>query len=117
MCLALAFVFSFFSFSAEAAQQAAAVIAERPVIKAVRMPAGSRIGVDGRLDEAAWEAEDIQYDSVSRNLGWQARFRWIVKPGNDIYVVFMNNWLDNPVSGPETLDRNIATKIVYTARF
>jgi hypothetical protein len=62
-------------------------------------------------------SNNIQYDSVSRNLGWQARFRWIVKPGNDIYLVFMNNWLDNPATGLATLDRNIATKVVYTARF
>ncbi len=62
-------------------------------------------------------SNNIQYDSVSRNLGWQARFRWIVKPGNDIFLVFMNNWLDDPVAGLNTLDRTLATKLVYTARF
>ena len=40
---------------------------------------------------------NVQYDSVSRLLGWQARFRWIVRPGNDIYFVYSHNWLDDPV--------------------
>jgi len=61
-------------------------------------------------------ANNIQYDSVSRILGWQFRFRWILKPGNDIYLVWLNNSLD---SGEEltTLDRSLATKLVYTHRF
>lgn len=61
-------------------------------------------------------SNNIQYDSVSRVLGWQFRFRWILKPGNDIYVVWLNNWLD---SGDRltTLDRSAATKVVYTHRF
>ncbi len=61
-------------------------------------------------------SNNIQYDSVSRVLGWQSRFRWILKPGNDIYVVLLDNWLD---SGDRltTLDRTAATKISYTHRF
>ena len=61
-------------------------------------------------------ANNIQYDSFSRVLGWQSRFRWIVGPGNDIYFVWLNNWLD---SGDRltTVDRNVATKIVYTHSF
>ena len=67
----------------------------------------------------AWAASisnNIQYDSVSRVLGWQFRFRWIVKPGNDIYVVWLNNWLDS-TTGLTTLDRSAAAKVVYTYRF
>ena len=61
-------------------------------------------------------SNNVQFDSVSRILGWQSRFRWILKPGNDIYVVFMNNWLD---SGTQltTLDRTVASKVIYTHRF
>ena len=61
-------------------------------------------------------ANNIQYDTASRVLGWQIRFRWIVKPGNDIYFVALNNWMDN---GPHivALDRNMTAKIVYTQRF
>jgi hypothetical protein len=61
-------------------------------------------------------SNNVQFDSVSRVLGWQSRFRWIVKPGNDIYFVWMNNWLDTGAQ-LTTLDRNVATKIVYTMRF
>lgn len=60
-------------------------------------------------------SNNIQYDSVSRLLGWQARFRWIVKPGNDIYFVWLNNWMD---VGDRftTLDRSAAAKVSYTVR-
>jgi len=34
----------------------------------------------------------IQYDSVSRLLGWSARFRWEVNPGNFIYLIYTSNW-------------------------
>ncbi len=60
---------------------------------------------------------NIQYDTVSRVLGWQFRFRWIVRPGNDVYVVWLNNWRDTPRTGFAVLDRNASTKIVYTQRF
>lgn len=61
-------------------------------------------------------SNNIQFDSVSRVLGWQSRFRWIVKPGNDIYFVWLNNWLDSGTT-LTTLDRSAAAKIVYTYRF
>ena len=60
---------------------------------------------------------NLQYDSVSRVLGWQSRFRWIVHPGNDIYFVYAQNWLEDPTLGRLTLDRSAATKILYTHRF
>lgn len=59
---------------------------------------------------------NIQYDSISV-LGWQFRFRWIVRPGNDIYVVWLNNWRDDPRTGMSVPDRHASTKIVYTQRF
>ncbi|HVZ19847.1 MAG TPA: DUF5916 domain-containing protein [Vicinamibacterales bacterium] len=66
-------------------------------------------------------ANDVQYDSVSRTLGWQARFRWIERPGNDLYVVYTHNWQDVLERvGPahlQWLDSRLATKIVYTLRF
>lgn len=61
---------------------------------------------------------NLQFDTVSRVAGWQSRFRWIVKPGNDLYVVYTHNWLENPVIDRFTnLDRRIASKILYTHRF
>jgi hypothetical protein len=60
-------------------------------------------------------SNNIQYDSVSRVLGWQSRFRWITKPGNDIYFVWMTNWIDTE-DRLATLDRNGAVKFLYTYR-
>ena len=34
----------------------------------------------------------IQYDDISKQLGWSARLRWQVSPGNDIYIVYNKNW-------------------------
>lgn len=62
-------------------------------------------------------ANSLQYDSVSRILGWQFRFRWIPRPGNDIYFVYNHNWLSDLAGHRSTLDRNAATKVVYTHRF
>jgi len=62
-------------------------------------------------------ANSVQYDSVSRILGWQFRYRWILRPGNDIYFVYAHNWFDNPIGPRATLDRKAATKILYTHRF
>ena len=59
----------------------------------------------------------VQYDNVSRILGWQSRFRYILKPGNDLYLVYAHNWLDNPLLGRQTLNRNAATKVIYSRQF
>jgi hypothetical protein len=61
---------------------------------------------------------NVQYDSQSAVLGWQSRFRWILRPGNDLYFVYTHNWLDDPLRDRViTLDKRIATKVVYTHRF
>ena len=61
-------------------------------------------------------ANNLQYDSESRVLGWQVRFRWILRPGNDIYFVTLNNWLEDG-SRYRVLDRSTSTKLVFTQRF
>jgi len=33
----------------------------------------------------------VQYDNVSDQVGWQSRFRWILKPGNEILFVWNSN--------------------------
>lgn len=62
---------------------------------------------------------NVQYDSVSAVLGWQSRYRWILRPGNDVYVVYTHNWIENELPGRRfsTLDRRAASKIIYTHRF
>jgi len=62
----------------------------------------------------------VQYDTQSAVLGWQSRFRWIVQPGNDLYFVYIHNWLDDPLSLTSrfhTLDRRAASTVFYTPRF
>jgi hypothetical protein len=34
----------------------------------------------------------VQYDDISRLLGWSARLRWQVSPGNEIFLVYNKNW-------------------------
>ena len=65
-------------------------------------------------------ANNLQFDTVSRLLGWQMRLRWIRRPGNDLYVVYTHNWNELPDVGGRriaTLDNRLATKLVYTFRF
>ena len=75
-----------------------------------------RAVVDTQFNPFISFSNNIQYDTVSRVLGWQARFRWILEPGNDIYFVWLNNWLDTG-EALTTLNRSAATKLVYTHRF
>jgi hypothetical protein len=42
----------------------------------------------------AW-ANLLQYDSESRVLGVQSRFRWIIKPGSDLFLVINRGWYRN----------------------
>jgi len=61
---------------------------------------------------------NVQYDSQSAVLGWQSRFRWIVTPGNDVYFVYIHNWLEDPtVNRFHSLDRRLSLKALYTHRF
>ncbi|NJN24861.1 MAG: hypothetical protein HC819_02165 [Cyclobacteriaceae bacterium] len=38
----------------------------------------------------------IQYDNVSEKMGWQTRFRWIIKPGNEILFVWNSTMYELP---------------------
>jgi Domain of unknown function (DUF5916) len=57
----------------------------------------------------------LQFDTVTRQLGWQSRFRWITRPGNDIFFVYTHNWTDQTTL--QTLDRKGSIKVVRTIRF
>lgn len=76
--------------------------------------------VDARTQFSPWISlgNNVQYDSVSRGIGWQLRFRWILKPGDDIFFVFTHNWLDDlETARYRVLDRRAAMKVVRTWRF
>lgn len=52
--------------------------------------------VSGRLDwnfspDLAWSTL-VQYDNQSRILGFQTRWRWIRRPGNDVFFVVSRGW-------------------------
>jgi hypothetical protein len=90
----------------------------------VNLPQGSfttkLYRVDARTQFNPWISlsNNIQYDSESREVGWQLRFRWIQKPGNDIFFIWTHNWLDLETGGRlRTLDRRGVAKIVRTWRF
>jgi hypothetical protein len=61
----------------------------------------------------------LQYDNRSRNLGTQARVRWTLRPGDDIYFVFNQGWVREP--GEElqfrAMDRKALAKVQYAFRF
>lgn len=79
--------------------------------------------------EAQWNANQwlgvtnqLQYDNDSGIVGLFARLRWIVRPGNDVFLVYTHNWrnlgagiLDNP--DLITLSRGASVKANYTYRF
>ena len=78
-----------------------------------------RMVADTQFSPFMYLVNNVQFDTVSRVLGWQSRFRWILTPGNDIFFVYTQNWIDptDPSSRFMTLDRRAATKAVYTKRF
>lgn len=89
----------------------------------VDLPGGSFVTrlfrLDVRTQFSPWMslANNVQYDTVSRELGWQMRYRWIVRPGNDIFFVYTQNWMDDLDLGYQILDRRAVAKAVYTWRF
>ena len=80
-----------------------------------------RVVADTQFNPWFYLVNNVQFDSVTRVLGWQFRARWILTPGNDLYVVYLHNWQDDLASLDgnrfRTLDRRGATKFVYTYRF
>jgi hypothetical protein len=66
----------------------------------------------------AW-VNNVQYDTQTAVLGWQSRYRWIVRPGNDIYFVYNHNWVDDPLRANRfsSMDNRLSSKLLYTYRF
>lgn len=61
----------------------------------------------------------IQFDDRSNNLGWQSRVRWTLEPGNDVFFVFNQGWLQEPGRGFafDTHDSKVSLKFQYARRF
>ena len=77
-----------------------------------------RLVVDTQFSPWLYLVNNVQYDSVSDLMGWQSRLRWIVTPGNDLFVIYTHNWLDDTQFDRfVTQDRRGAAKFVFTHRF
>ena len=61
----------------------------------------------------------IQFDNRSANLGVQSRVRWTIEPGNDVFFVFGQGWVQDFERGYDfrRQDSKFATKLQYTFRF
>jgi hypothetical protein len=60
-----------------------------------------------------------QYESESRILGWNARFRWTLKPGNDFFVVWTRNWVQTDPDAQLRFQRDsdsVVVKLRWTFR-
>ncbi len=61
---------------------------------------------------------NIQFDNVSDVLGINQRFRWIITPGTDLYLVYNHNWRSDPIENEMlTLSSQANFKVTYTHRF
>jgi hypothetical protein len=95
----------------------------------VEMPTGSFTAslyeVSGDWNPSPWVSitNQVQYDDQSELVGLFARLRWIVKPGNDVYLVYSHNWqYVSLLASPNdrqllTLSRGASFKVNYTYRF
>ena len=59
----------------------------------------------------------VQYDTDSQNIGLQSRLRWILKPGNEFFVVLNHNWQENELDRFESTQTRFRIKLNYTFRF
>jgi hypothetical protein len=61
----------------------------------------------------------VQYDNLSRNVGWQSRVRWTLRAGNDLFFVFGQGWLQEDTGGYNfsAQEIKVSTKLQYTFRF
>jgi hypothetical protein len=59
---------------------------------------------------------NVQYDNVSNMVGLNTRFRWIIRPGSDLFLVYNHN-MDRLDGDFHTLQRSATTKLTYTHRF
>ena len=74
------------------------------------------VGVDVNFTSNLFWANLVQFDNESDILGLQSRFRWILKPGNDLFVVINRGWeeLDDRF---QTVSNRFNVKFQYTFRF
>ncbi len=80
--------------------------------------------IEGEWNPSQWVSltNQVQYDNDSDIVGLFARLRWIVRPGNDVFLVYTHNWRNLGLDILDdrdlvTLSRGGAVKMNYTYRF
>ena len=58
-----------------------------------------------------------QYDNESRLLSFQSRFRWILRPGNDLFFVVNRGWVKTFDDRFDSAFDRTSSKLQYTFRF
>ena len=89
------------------------------------LPQGSFIAriYSSRVDYAASPflsvSSLIQFDNRSENLGLESRVRWTIEPGNDVFFIFGQGWVQDLERGYDfrRQDSRLAMKFQYTIRF
>ena len=57
-----------------------------------------------------------QYDDVSETVGWQSRFRWIIRPGREVLVAW-NSSITDPMDRFAVSESALRFKLKYNIRF
>ena len=58
----------------------------------------------------------FQYDNASKKMGWQSRFQWILKPGNEIILAWTSGWTQ-PSDRWMINESALRLKLKYNIRF
>ena len=88
----------------------------------VRLPEGNfairliRLRLNLALNPDLSWANFVQYDTVSEVLGLNSRLRWIVEPGNEVFLVYNHNWRGSG-GDLQPILREGRIKVRYTYRF
>ena len=59
----------------------------------------------------------VQYDSDSRELGFQSRLRWRLRPGRDLFVVFNRGWIHEEEGAYRPYFDRGSAKVQHTFRW
>ena len=58
----------------------------------------------------------FQYDNATEKMGWQSRFSWILKPGNEVIVAWTSGWTQ-PAERFVMNESALRLKLKYNIRF
>lgn len=76
-----------------------------------------RLSVDYSLNSEVSLETLIQSDNQSDTLGLQARYRWIMEDGRELFVVLDSGWQELATGAIVQTNQDLTAKIVYAIRF